>query len=142
MSDVVGVKNVIFFFSLCRSLHNQLLQEGPSESFVKKRVDLLKTQVVQLERQVARHNDHNYYYYQYGYNDTQLFSTCTLCSDSAAHSSTQQPDRANGGPTSHAGVSAGLTRVRSLVSCNFMDFVFINLVPRILILYILLHVYV
>ena len=46
--------------SLCtRSLHNQLLQEGPSESFVKKRVDLLKTQVVQLERQVARHNDHN-----------------------------------------------------------------------------------
>ena len=36
----------------CRSLHNQLLQEGPSESFVKKRVDLLKTQVVQLERQV------------------------------------------------------------------------------------------
>lgn len=37
---------------LCRSLHNQLLQEGPSESFVKKRVDLLKTQVVQLERQV------------------------------------------------------------------------------------------
>lgn len=38
--------------SVHRSLHNQLLHEAPAERFAEQRVNLLKTQVVQLERQV------------------------------------------------------------------------------------------
>lgn len=35
-----------------RSLHDQLVHELPQENFSEKRVNLLKSQVVQLERQV------------------------------------------------------------------------------------------
>lgn len=36
----------------CRSLYKQLVEEAPSEKFDERRVNLLKSQVIQLERQV------------------------------------------------------------------------------------------
>ena len=38
--------------ALCRSLYEQLIHEAPLEKFQERRVHLLKSQVIQLERQV------------------------------------------------------------------------------------------
>ena len=38
--------------SQCRSMHEQLVHESPEENFSEKRVNLLKSQILQLERQV------------------------------------------------------------------------------------------
>lgn len=40
----------------CRSLYKQLVEEVPQERFDERRVNLLKSQVIQLERQVSRFN--------------------------------------------------------------------------------------
>ena len=37
----------------CRTLYNQLVQESSAEKFSERRVNLLKAQVYQLERQVS-----------------------------------------------------------------------------------------
>lgn len=42
-----------FFY---RSLYKQLVEEVPQERFDERRVNLLKSQVIQLERQVSRFN--------------------------------------------------------------------------------------
>lgn len=46
---------IITFYQ--RSLYNQLLQEAPVENFGERRVNLLKAQVYQLERQVRAGNE-------------------------------------------------------------------------------------
>jgi len=38
----------------CRSLYKQLIEETPVEKFDERRVNLLKSQVIQLERQVRK----------------------------------------------------------------------------------------
>lgn len=40
----------------CRSLYKQLVEEVPQERFDERRVNLLKSQVIQLERQVSKFN--------------------------------------------------------------------------------------
>ena len=44
---------VLLFFNPDSSLYKQLTEEGPVENYGERRVNLLKSQVIQLERQVG-----------------------------------------------------------------------------------------
>ena len=54
MFQVINAIFVLLYF-ICRSLYNQLIQENSHEKFDERRIMLIKSQVIQLERQVCIH---------------------------------------------------------------------------------------